>query len=180
MAGDLDLVKKKKPAIVFFVESIHDISEVFLTYNDRQDINAHQCLIEVVKLYSNHIALHLNALKERLLEEYQKICELEEMPTTRVTRPQATPTLAFPPNAHPTPSEKSGERPRRFFNKRAASAASKDNTTMAVAARPATRELPPQPNACIDNTLYIILKTTLEVIFVSGWGEFILQYQFKS
>ena len=27
--------------------------------------------------------------------------------------------------------------------------------------------------------LYIKINTTLEVIFVSGWGEFILQYQFN-
>ena len=50
---------------------------------------------------------------------------------------------------------------------------------MVVAARPATRELPPQHDSIIDGTLYIKLKTTLEVIFVSGWWEFILQYQFN-
>ena len=50
---------------------------------------------------------------------------------------------------------------------------------MAVAARPAIRELPPQPDAFIDAALYIKLKTTLEVIFVSGWEEFMLQYQFN-
>ena len=44
-AGDLDLVKKKKLAIVSFVELIHEISERFLTYDDHQDINAHQCSI---------------------------------------------------------------------------------------------------------------------------------------
>ena len=54
-----------------------------------------------------------------------------------------------------------------------------DNTTMAVAARPVTRELITQPDASIDATLYIKLKTTLEVIFVRGWREFILQYQFN-
>ena len=56
---------------------------------------------------------------------------------------------------------------------------SNNNTGMDVAARPAMRELPPQPDAYIDATIYIKLKTTLEVIFVSGWGEFILQYQFN-
>ena len=40
-AGDIDLVNKNKLAIVSFVESIHDISEVFLTYDDRKYINAH-------------------------------------------------------------------------------------------------------------------------------------------
>ena len=54
-----------------------------------------------------------------------------------------------------------------------------DNTAMAVAVRPATREIPPQPEDFIDAALYIKLKTTLEVIFVSGWGDFILQYQFN-
>ena len=50
---------------------------------------------------------------------------------------------------------------------------------MAIAARPVTRELPPQPDAFIDAALYIKLKTTLEAIFVSGWREFMLQYQFN-
>ena len=56
---------------------------------------------------------------------------------------------------------------------------SNNNTGMDVAARPAMRELPPQPDAYIDATIYIKLKTTLEVIFVLDWEEFILQYQFK-
>ena len=47
------------------------------------------------------------------------------------------------------------------------------------AVRLAVRELLPQPDTCIDSALYIKLKTTLEVIFVLGWGEFILQYQFN-
>ena len=50
---------------------------------------------------------------------------------------------------------------------------------MAIDARPATREQLPQPDACIDTALYITLKTTLDVIFVLGWGELILQYQFN-
>ena len=101
------------------------------------------------------------------------------MPTARVTCSQATATLAVPPHAQPAPSENFGERAWRLFNERDAVAVSNENTAMAVAARPATRELPPQPDACIDATLYIKLKTTLEVIFVLGWGEFILQYQFN-
>ena len=62
-AGYIGLVKKKKLAIVSFVESIHDISKGFLTYNDRQYINAHQCLVDVIELYSDHIAVKLNASK---------------------------------------------------------------------------------------------------------------------
>ena len=101
------------------------------------------------------------------------------MPTARVTRPQATATLDITPHAQPAPSENFGERARRLFNKRDAAAASKDNTAMDVAARPAIREIPPQPYACINAALYTKLKTTLEVIFVSVWGEFILQYHFN-
>ena len=47
-AGDLDVVKKKKLTVVSFVESIHDISEGFLTYDDRQDITSHQCSVDLV------------------------------------------------------------------------------------------------------------------------------------
>ena len=65
-AGDIDLVKKKKLAIVSFVESIHDISKGFLTYNDFQGINAHQCSVDVIELSSNHITVYLKTLKERL------------------------------------------------------------------------------------------------------------------
>ena len=138
-AGDLDLVKKKKLAIISFVESIHDISEGFLTYNYRQDINAHQCSIDIIKLYIDHIPVHLNASKERLLEEYKKKYELEDIPTARVTRPQATATSAVYPHAQPAPSETFVELARRKFNERDSSAASNDNTAMAVAAIPAVR-----------------------------------------
>ena len=50
---------------------------------------------------------------------------------------------------------------------------------MDVAARPSTIQQPTQTDTCIDAALYIKLKTTLEVIFVSCWGGFILQYQFN-
>ena len=83
------------------------------------------------------------------------------MPTAHVTLPQATATSAVPPNAQHALSENFGKRARRLFNKRAAAEASNDNTTMEVAARPATRELPPQPDTYIDATLYIKLKMTL-------------------
>ena len=90
------------------------------------------------------------------------------MPIARVTRTQAAATSADPPPAQCTTSETFGERARCLFNKRHAAAASTHNTTMAVAVRPAEREPPPQPDAFIDTALYIKLKTTLEVIFVSG------------
>ena len=45
---DLDLIEKKKLAVVSFVESIHNISKGFLTYDDRKDITAHQCYLDLV------------------------------------------------------------------------------------------------------------------------------------
>ena len=74
------------------MESIHDISKGFLTYDDRQDITAHQCSVDLIKLYSDQLAVHIYASKERLLEEYQKWYNIKEMPTARVTCPQATDT----------------------------------------------------------------------------------------
>ena len=56
---------------------------------------------------------------------------------------------------------------------------SNDNTTISVSVRTSVRELPTQPNAFIYTALYIKLKTILEDIFISGWGEFILKYQFN-
>ena len=67
----------------------------------------------------------------------------------------------------------------RLLNERAAATASHDNTPMEVAAEPAQREQLPRPDTNIDAPLYFKLKTTLEVIFVSVWGEFITQYQFN-
>ena len=90
------------------------------------------------------------------------------MPTARIIRLQSTATSAVPPHAQPAPIETFGEWARRIFNKRDAAAALNDNTAMAVSARPVTRELPPHPDDFIDAALYIKLKTTLEVIFVSG------------
>ena len=54
------------------MESVHNISEGLLTYDDRKDINAHQCLIDIIGLYSDYITVYLNASKEILLEEYKK------------------------------------------------------------------------------------------------------------
>ena len=158
------------------MESVHDISEGFLTYDYRKDIDAHQCSIDIIELYSYHIAVHINDSKERLLKEYKKKYELGDMPTTRVTGPQAEDTLADPPPDQPAPSEKFGERARHLFNEKDAASASTDDTAMAVVVRPAEREPPPQPDAFIDAALYIKINTTLEVIFVLGWGEFMQQY----
>ena len=97
------------------------------------------------------------------------------MPNARITRPPSTDTSAVPLIYQPSPIENFGERARRLFNKRDVAAASNDNIIMAVAAIPATRYQPPRTEACIYATIYIKLKTTLEFIFVSGWGEFILQ-----
>ena len=76
-AGDLHIIEKIKLAIISFVESVHNISELFLTYNNRKDINAHLCLIGVIELYSNHLAVHIDASKERILKEYRKMYKLE-------------------------------------------------------------------------------------------------------
>ena len=102
------------------MESIHDIFEGFLTYDDRQDITAHQCSVDLVKLYSDHLAVHLNASKENLLEEYKKRYEIEEMPNARVTRHQAPSTSAVSLPAPPAANENYGQRARRFFNRRVA------------------------------------------------------------
>ena len=122
-AGDLDLIEKKKLTIVSFVESIHDISEGFLTYDECQDITAHQCSVDLVELYIGHLAVHLNASKENLLKEYKKRYEIEEMPTARVTRHQATATPDVSLPAPPAASGNYGQWARRILNKREAAAA---------------------------------------------------------
>ena len=43
-----------------------------MTHDDRKDINAHLLLIDVIKLYSNHIAVHIDASNEIILKEYKK------------------------------------------------------------------------------------------------------------
>ena len=55
------------------MESIHNISEGFLTYDDRQDITAHQFSVDLVKLYSDHLAVHLNASKENLTNPWLRL-----------------------------------------------------------------------------------------------------------
>ena len=102
-------------------------------------------------MYSNHFAVHLNASKERLLEEYQKRYEIEEMPTARITRHQATATPAVSLIAPPAASENYGQQARRLLNERAAATALRDNTPMDVAAEPAPREQPPRQDANIHS-----------------------------
>ena len=87
--------------------------------------------------------------------------------------------LSVPLIAPPNASESFGAQARRLFDERAAAAALLNDTPMDVAAEPAPREKPPRPNTSTDTVMYHKLKTTLEVIFVSGWGEFITQYQFN-
>ena len=104
---------KKKLTVVSFVESIHHISEGFLTYDYRQDISTHQCSVDLVELYIDHLDVHLNASKQNLLEEYKKRYEIEEMPTVRVTRHQATATPAVSLFTPPAASENYREQPPR-------------------------------------------------------------------
>ena len=147
-----------------------------MTYYDKRDIDAYQCLIDIIELYINHIAVHLKASNERLLEEYKKKYELKDMHIARITRPQATATSSAPPPAQSAPSETFRDQAYRLFNKRDAVATSTYDTNMAIIVIPAEREPPHQPDIFIDAALYIKLKTTLEVILVLVWGEFIQQY----
>ena len=150
-----------------------------MTRDDRKNIDAHQCSIDVIELYSNRIAVYLDASKERLLKEYQKHYELEEMPCVRVTSFLAASTLVAPPPAQPAPSKNYGERTRSLLNERANASASTNVTNMAVVGRLAETEPPPQPDTFVDASLYIKLKATFEVIFFSGWGECMQQYHFN-
>ena len=99
------------------------------------------------------------------------------MPTARITRPQATDTSSVSLIAQPSVSENFGVWARRLFDERVAAAALLKNTPMDIAAEPAPREQSPRPDTSTDAVLYHKLKTTLEVIFVSGWEEFITQYE---
>ena len=126
------------------------------------------------------ILLYISTFQRRdSSRSIRKKYELEDIPTARVTLPQATATSAVPPHAQPAPIETFRERAWRLFNERDAAAMSNDNTTISVSVRTSVRELPTQPNAFIYTAIYIKLKTILEDIFISGWGEFILKYQFN-
>ena len=127
------------------MELVHDISEGFLTHDDRKDIDTHQCSIDVIELYINNIYVHLGASKERLLEEYQQKYEIEEMPWARVTRPLSASTLAAAPPDQPAPSKNYGDWYRSLLNKRFATAALTNDTTMYVVKRPADTEPLPNP-----------------------------------
>ena len=161
------------------MEPVHDIPEVLFTYDGRKYIDAHLCSIGVIELYSNHLAVHLDASKERILEEYKKNYELEEMPRARVTRPLAEAPADDPP-ACPDFPKNFGEQTRRLLNDRAAAVASTNDTRMVVIEdRPAEVETPPHPYNFVYAAFCLKLKATLEIIHVSGWGVFIQQYQFN-
>ena len=108
-AGDLDLVEKKNIAIISFMELVHVISEGFLKYDDREDIGAHLCSIEVIGLYNDHLAVHLGYLKERIFDEYNKKYELEEMPCARITFPLTASPAASDTPTHTANSKNIGE-----------------------------------------------------------------------
>ena len=169
-ARDLNIIEKKKFAIISFVESFTNISEEFLSYDDRKDINEYLCYINVIKLYSHHLAVHLDDSKEGILEEYKKKYELDEMPRSHITRPLAASPAAAPPD-HPDCPESFGEQTRRLLNERAAVAMSTDDTRMVIVKNiPAEAEPPPQPDTFVDAEFCIKLKATLEIIFVLVWG----------
>ena len=101
------------------------------------------------------------------------------MPTACVTRHEATDTLSVSLIAQPSTSEHYGKRTWRLLDERAAVTASLRETPMDITKEPAPREQPPRPDTNVDADLYYKLKMTLEVIFVSVWVEFIIQYQFN-
>ena len=51
------------------MELVHGISKGFFDL----------CSINVIELYIDHLAVHLDASKERIIEEYKKKYELEKM-----------------------------------------------------------------------------------------------------
>ena len=86
-AGDLNLVLKKKIAIRYFVELVHNISEGSLTYNNSKEIDAHLCLIDVIKFYSDHFAVHLDALKIESSRSTIKRIKLRKCPGPALLAP---------------------------------------------------------------------------------------------
>ena len=110
--------------------------------------------------------MHINASKEIILEEYKKKYELEEMPSSCVTRPLAAAPVAAPPPARLACPEKFGKQVRRLLDERSAAAASTDDTCMGGGEnRPAEADPPPHPYTFVDASFYIKLKATIEVIF---------------
>ena len=58
-------------------------------------------------------------------------------------------------------------------------ASTKDNRMVVAENRAAQAEPPPQTDSYVDSAFYLKLQATLGVIFVSGWGVFIRQFQFN-
>ena len=93
------------------------------------------------------------------------------MPRARITRPlRAAPAVA--PPARPA-------HPKNLGDWAAAAASNNDTHMIVVEDRTAEAELPLQPDNFVDTALCIKIKANPEVIFVSGWGVFIQQYQFN-
>ena len=72
--------------------------------------------MDVIKLYSNCLIVHIDASKEILLEGYKKKYKFEEIPRARVTRPMTAATSDTNPSAHPTSSKNFREQARRLLN----------------------------------------------------------------
>ena len=103
-----------------------------------------------------------------------KICILRASPALR-QQPLSLPLLLLNP-----PPQKPLESGPIAFSTIDAVATSIYNTKVDIIMIPVERETPPQPETFIYAALYIKLKTTLEVMFISGWGEFMQQYQFNN
>ena len=145
-----------------------------MTYDDRKDINANRCLINVIKLYIDHLAVHIDASKERILKEYKKTYKPGEMPRARVTCPLTSDISATPPSAYPSQSENFGERDWRLLNERSAASTPTNNNRMVVYKNGCGEAEPlPYPDTFVDAAFYLKLEATLELISVSGWGVFI-------
>ena len=145
-----------------------------MTYDDGKDINANRCLINVIKLYSNHLSVHIDTSKERILKEYKKTYKPGEMPRARVTLPLAAAPAAATTSDHPAHSENFGERDWRLLNERSAASTPTNNNRMVVYKNGCGEAEPlPYPDTFVDAAFYLKLEATLELISVSGWGVFI-------
>ena len=90
------------------------------------------------------------------------------------------PLAASTAAATPACTKNFGKRTHRLLNERATAAASTDDTCKVIVEnRPSKAEPPPHPYNFVVAAFYIKLKATIEIIFVSGWGVFIQQYQFN-
>ena len=128
----------------------------------------------VIELYSNHLAIHIEASKERILKETKKKYEIEEMPRARVTCPLTSEISATPPSAYPSQSENFGERDWRLLNERSAASTPTNNNRMVVYKNGCGEAEPlPYPDTFVDAAFYLKLEATIKVISISGWGVFI-------